>query len=192
MTVPTWLRSPWANLVCTQAAWFACVIGAAKEWPWLGPVVTVVWCGLWLWLSSHRRADLILVVGSAVVGYVVDSALVLGGFFAFAPAVQLGGPSPLWMVALWALFGTSVRGPMRRLLDKPLLSAVVGAVAGPLAYGGGVRLGAASFGDDDVASRLAIGVAWAIALPLLGLLERRTRPGAVVGASVEPGLSSAG
>ena len=186
MTVPTWLRSPWANLVCTQAAWFACVIGAAKEWPWLGPVVTVVWCGLWLWLSSHRRADLILVVGSAVIGYVVDSALVLGGFFAFAPAVQLGGPSPLWMVALWALFGTSVRGPLRRLLDKPLLSAVVGAVAGPLAYGGGVRLGAASFGDDAVASRLAIGIAWAIALPLLGLLERRTRP------SVEPGLSSAG
>ena len=192
MTVPTWLRSPWANLVCTQAAWFACVIGAAKEWPWLGPVVTVVWCGLWLWLSSHRRADLILVVGSAVIGYVVDSALVLGGFFAFAPAVQLGGPSPLWMVALWALFGTSVRGPLRRLLDKPLLSAVVGAVAGPLAYGGGVRLGAASFGDDDVASRLAIGIAWALALPLLGLLERRTRVDAVVGASVEPGLGSAG
>ena len=49
-----------------------------------------------------------------------------------------------------------------------------------------MRLGAASFGDDDVASRLAIGIAWALALPLLGLLERRTRPG------VEPGLSSAG
>ena len=55
-------------------------------------------------------------------------------------------------------------------------------------------MGAAAFGEDDVASRLAIGVAWALALPLLGLLERRTRPSAyaVVGASVEPGLKSAG
>jgi hypothetical protein len=173
--VPARLRSPWANLVCTQAAWFACVVGAAQQWPWLGPVVTVVWCGLWLWLSARRRADLLLLVGSAVVGYALDSMLVLGGFFAFAPAVQLGGPSPLWMVALWALFGTTLRGPMQRLLDKPLLAAVVGAVAGPLAYGGGVRLGAASFGDDEVTSRLAIGAAWAIAMPVLGVLERRTR-----------------
>lgn len=190
MKAPAWLRSPWANLVCTQAAWFACVVGAAKEWPWLGPVVTVVWCAVWLWLSAHRRADLLLVVGSAVLGYAFDSMLVLGGFFSFAPAVQLGGPSPLWMVALWALFGTTLRGPMHRLLDKPLLSAVVGAVAGPLAYGGGVRLGAATFGDDEVTSRLAIAVAWAIALPLLGVLERRTRPS--VEPSVDPGLSSGG
>jgi hypothetical protein len=80
------------------------------------------------------------------------------------------------MVALWVLFATTLRGPIRRLLDRPVLAALVGAIAGPVAYGGGVRMGAASFGSNPTMSRVAIGIGWAVTLPLLGWLERRLRP----------------
>jgi hypothetical protein len=34
------------NFVLIQAAWFACVLGAARGMPWLGVFATVFDCGL--------------------------------------------------------------------------------------------------------------------------------------------------
>jgi hypothetical protein len=55
------------------------------------------------------------------------------------------------------------------LSGRYALAAVLGAVAGPLSYLGGERLGAIT-----VESPLAIGIEWAIATPLLVYLKERT------------------
>jgi hypothetical protein len=171
LVLPSWLP-----LVANQAGWFACVLGAAHGVAWVGPVVVAAWCSLYVAAADSPRREAALVVATAAWGYLVDAALVLGGVFAFTPPARLGWPSSPWMIALWALFGTTLRGPLARLLARPGWAALAGALAGPLAYGGGVRLGAAAFGSDPLASRVAIGAAWALTLPLLGLLERKTRP----------------
>jgi hypothetical protein len=170
LALPSWLP-----LAANQAGWFACVLGAANGVAWVGPVVVAAWCSLHVAAAEQRRREAALVVATAVWGYLVDSALVLAGVFAFTPPARLGWPSSPWMIALWALFGTTLRGPLARLLERPVWAALVGAIAGPLAYGGGVRLGAAEFGPDPLTSRIAIGAAWALTLPLLGVLERRSR-----------------
>ncbi len=160
--------------VGSQGAWFACVLGAAYGWPWLGVLATALWIGVWAARRERPRADLAFLAIVGAVGWVVDSALVLYGAFGFPEAARLGGPSPLWMVALWIGFGTTLRA-LAPLLAMPLVAVAVGALAGPLAYNGGVAFGAARFGEDAWASRLVIAAAWAAALPLLVAVERRVR-----------------
>jgi hypothetical protein len=158
----------------SQGAWFACVLGAANGTPWVGVVVTAAWAAAWVVGRGRRRADLAFLSYVGALGYLVDSIIVSAGAFGFPDAAHLGGPSPLWMVALWVGFGTTLRtlGP---LLPLPWAAMALGAVAGPLAYSGGVALGAAHFGADTVTSRVVIGAAWAVAMPLLVALERRVR-----------------
>ncbi len=170
------LKNAWFVFAMSQIVWFVCVIGAARELPWVGPVAVAAWIAVHLAVSDFPRQEAMLLGLAGVWGYALDSTLVLLGFFAFAPKARLGSPSTLWMVALWVLFATTLRGPIRRLLDRPVLAALVGAIAGPVAYGGGVRMGAASFGSNPTMSRVAIGIGWAVTLPLLGWLERRLRP----------------
>ena len=166
-------RNGWVNFAISQGAWFACVLGAAGGRPWLGPLVVLAWAALHVALcpDPRREAQLLLAVG--VLGYVLDSGLVLGGLLVFPPPSALGGPSSLWMVALWVLFGTTLHGPLAPLVARPWLAAAAGAILGPLAYGAGVRLGAAAFGPNPGVSQGAVGLVWAAALPAMGWLARR-------------------
>jgi hypothetical protein len=55
---------------------------------------------------------------------------------------------------------------MSWLKGRFVLAAVLGAIAGPLSYLAGVKLGAAQWGDETQALVL-LGIIWAIAMPLL-------------------------
>ena len=165
-------------VVGSQAAWFACVLGAARGWPWVGVVATALWVAVWLRGRPRPRADLVFLAGVGAIGFVVDSGLVAAGAFGFPDHARLGGPSPLWMVALWVGFGTTVRtlGPALGVGAAAWIAAVaLGALAGPLAYSGGVGLGAARFGEDAWRSRGIVAAAWAVAMPALVAWERRAR-----------------
>jgi membrane protein implicated in regulation of membrane protease activity len=58
------------------------------------------------------------------------------------------------------------------LAGRPLLAAALGAVGGPLAYFGGVGLGALAFPGGLAWALALIAVEWAIAMPLLLGLNR--------------------
>jgi hypothetical protein len=74
--------------------------------------------------------------------------------------------APPWLVLLWIQFGMLLRTSMGFLENRPGLAAGVGLLAAPLAYSGGVRLGAASFGALEWQSLLCLGLEWAVLLPL--------------------------
>lgn len=158
----------------SQGAWFACVLGAAQGLPWLGVVVTAVWVAVWAGGRGQPRSDLGLLAGVAAIGVVADAALVGLGAFGFPGEGWRIGLSPAWMVALWVSFGTTLRtlGPA---LGAGWTAALVGAVAGAVAYSGGVSFGAARFGDDVWGSRLIVAAVWAAVMPALVELERRIR-----------------
>ena len=159
------------NFVAFQCCWFTNVINAANGVPWLGPLVTV------LWLTGHlaslrgatapggTAAEVRVLLAAIAIGWTADSMLTLAGLISFAENAQLGGPSPLWTVALWACFAATLRHSLGWLRARWLLAAVLGAVGGPLAYLGGESLGAISLvGDFSVA---AVSVQYAIATPVL-------------------------
>jgi hypothetical protein len=77
------------------------------------------------------------------------------------------------MVALWMNLAATLRHSLSWLCGRPVLALVMGAVAGPLAYWGGARLGAVELGAPLGSSLAAIAVEWALALPLLAWAAAR-------------------
>ena len=171
------------NLIAFQLCWLAAVVGAANAMPYLGPLFAVVWLPIHLLATkSSARTEAMLILAAGALGYVLDSVLVLGGWMSFPPQARLGAPSTVWMVTLWLGFAATLRHGLGWLRGRYLLGALLGAVAGPLAYWGGSRLGAVIL-TEAVPSLLVVGVEWLIAMPLLlglvTLLERARagRPG---------------
>jgi hypothetical protein len=73
------------------------------------------------------------------------------------------------MIALWAVFATSLNLSMGFLKGRLWLAALVGGIGGPVSYLAGGRLGGLEMADPA----LALGVqalGWAVLLPLLSHL----------------------
>jgi hypothetical protein len=102
---------------------------------------------------------------AALTGAVFENVLLALGWMQVQDGVY-------WLVALWALFATTLNGSLRMLQGRPWLAAGLGAVGGPLAYYAGARLGALEL-VQPAAMMAALALAWALATPLLLLLARR-------------------
>jgi hypothetical protein len=172
------MTSPIVSLVAFYLCWFACVGGAARGVPWVGPLAVALYVILHLrtipsGAERTRQAWLLAAAGGA--GYAADSILVLSGVLTFPPHAVLGWPSTVWMVALWVLQAAVLGGVMSWMRDRFVLAAALGAVGGPLAYLAGERMGAAMLGPARPVALAAIAVEWALAMPLLVWMEGRAR-----------------
>lgn len=155
-----------ANVVVYQCAWFACVLSAAAHRPWIGVGVAVAAVLLHLWVAPAPRRELALVVLTALAGAAFEALLVASGWVRPSPVLLLGSLVPVWMVALWAVFATTLNVSLRALRQRYLISAVIAAIGAPLAYGAGVAMGAMEWVQATPAL-LLVGAGWAVLLPLL-------------------------
>ena len=160
------LLHKFANFIAFQAAWFAAVLGAAHGMPWLGVVAVPAALALHLALSPDWRPELLLALAAAGTGFVFDSILIAAGMFSPVPYILPSPFSSLWMVMLWVNLATTLNVSMGWLSGRYALAAVFGAIGGPLAYYSGAKLGAMTR-LPDVGGLAGIGIAWAIAMPLL-------------------------
>lgn len=171
------------NFVLFQAGWFACLLLAARGWPVAasGSIALVV--AVHLWRAPRPAPEARLVLCAMAVGLVVDSVVVSQGVIRYHVGQPFAALPPHWIVALWALFATTLNVSMRWLKNpaastrsmfggRRWLAALMGAVAAPLSYAAGVRLGAAEFIDTRHALLLLAAV-WAVAMPLLVWLGER-------------------
>jgi hypothetical protein len=72
-------------------------------------------------------------------------------------------------------FGTTLRGSLSWLVGRYALAAVLGAVAGPLSYLDGAKLGAVTLHPSRAFSIAALAVGWAVVMPLLVWLAHGRR-----------------
>jgi hypothetical protein len=172
------MRQPLVSFVAFYLCWFACVGGAARGLPWLGPLAVAVYAALYLRTFSsgrERTRQVRLLALAGVAGYAADSILVLTGVLTFPPHAVLGWPSTAWMVALWVLQAAVLGGVMSWMQGRFALAAVAGAIGGPLAYLAGERAGAAVLGPTHAVAFTVVAAEWAVAMPLLVWLEMRAR-----------------
>jgi len=160
------------NVLLFQIGWFACVLGAAHGLPWVGALAAAVIITWHLARAAQPGRELVLVAAAAVLGALFDTLLVWAGWIRFGSGTLLAGTAPYWMVALWAIFATTLNVSLRSLRARLGLAALLGAVGGPAAYYAGARLGALEFAAAG-AALAAIGIGWAILAPaLLGAARR--------------------
>ena len=160
------------NFVLFQLGWFACVLGAAQGYPWAGTLVAVAIVAWHIRSAARPAAEVSLLVQVVLIGAVWDSLLVMLGWIAYPSGTLLTGTAPHWILALWALFATSLNVSMRWLKGRWLLAALMGGVCGPLSYWAAVRLGAVQF-VHPAQVIVALAVGWALIMPALMLLSQR-------------------
>lgn len=154
------------NFLAFQAGWFASVLGAAQSMPWVGPAVVLA--VVVLHLRQARRPDLEagLLVASGIIGLYFDSLLVSLGWVTYPSGLISGSFAPYWIVTMWVLFATTLNSSMAWLKGRHALAALLGAVAGPLSYVAGAKLGGIEF-VEQVGALVFLSIGWAAAMPVL-------------------------
>jgi len=160
------------NFVAFQVGWFACVLGGAYHLPWLGTILVSVIIAVHVSRASRPRAELSLVLLAISIGSVWDSYLVWQGWLEYPSGTLIADTAPHWILAMWGVFATTLNVSLRWLKQRWLIAIVSGAIAGPLAYYAGARLGGVVFTDETTAL-IALGLGWAVLMPLLMALSQR-------------------
>lgn len=166
------------TVVGFQVVWLACALGAAADLPMLG-VAAASLLLVWHLAASPRVApEVALVLLAGAGGVVGESLLVASGAVAYASPTPRLALAPLWIVALWLAFATTI-APTERMLGRwPLAKAAVfGALLGPLAYVAGARLGALTLPQSGLSGYLPIALVWGIAMPALMAARRHGASG---------------
>ena len=167
------------SFVLWQGAWFACVAGAGAGHPELGSLGAGILIIAALAVRKALASEALSVLAAGIAGFLVDSGLVRLGLMEFPDAARLGAPSTLWMALLWCNLAAHI-GPGSAfgwLVDRPWLAAFIGATSGPLAYFGGMKLGAITL-IDPIGNVLAVlAVVWGVGFPGLYALRHLCRRG---------------
>lgn len=170
-----WMRLL-ADVAMFEAAWFACVLGAAHDRVPAGVLAVAIVVGMQWIASDARRSDAWLVLAALAIGALWDGALSRWQVVEYAAPGPLGaGFAPVWILALWALFAMMLRNPLRWLHDRPWPAALLGGVGGWLSYRGAAALGACRF-PDPLQAAAVLSIGWAVITPLLLGLARRLDP----------------
>lgn len=119
-----------ANFALFQAAWLVCAL-APRPWDLLGGALALALQFAFICAPREWR----VVAAVIAVGGAIDTALAAAGIIHFDAAV-----APPWLLLLWANFAATLRHSLAWLSRRAALAAVCGAIAGPVAYGGGAAI----------------------------------------------------
>jgi hypothetical protein len=163
---------PIVNFLLFQVGWFACVLGGAYSWPWLGTFVAIFIVGFHVFYSTYPGREIWLILFAVVIGAAWDSLLVWLQWITYASGMWSTNLAPHWIIALWALFATTLNVSLRWMKRRLVIAVLSGAIAGPLAYYAGFRLGAVNFTDTSRAL-VALSIGWAVLMPAMLIVANR-------------------
>lgn len=172
------------NFIVFQLLWWACVL--APKFALSGAVFILVaaYTAIHLtWLEPAKQTLPLLL--TALIGALLDQVGYRWGWVAFPFSDPQSAYLPLWMLALWFAFATTLNVSMRWMQGKPLLAAVLGAIFGPMAYWGAAALSVVSL-PYETGSLIWIGLEWAIAMPLLLWIRARYNQLLVLPSQAQP------
>ncbi|MCH8498733.1 MAG: DUF2878 domain-containing protein [Marinobacter sp.] len=159
-----------ANLVMFQTGWFLCVLfpGIATAFIGFGIVLAHL-CTL----SKRPREEFNFILMGTLLGTLLDGLWFQVGVMQ-DPASQVQW-TPFWLVAIWALFMTTLSHSMAWLGQSRWLPWALAPLAGPFAYWSASKLGAVALPDLSV-SLPALAMGWLVLFPLLLGLRKRFFP----------------
>jgi len=160
------------NFGSFQLAWFACVLAAAEGRALLATLAVAAAVAAHLWLAPRRAPEAMLVLVVTSIGLFWDSLVVSLGLVRYSSGNFADGVAPVWIIAMWALFATTLNLSLGWMKGRPWLAAVAGAVGGPLAFFSAYRLGSVEL-VEPVLALVAQGLGWSAIMPLLVALAAR-------------------
>lgn len=160
------------NFLAFQVGWFSSVLGAARDLPWLGPVVLLGVIAIHLRRARRPDLEIGLILACGIIGTWFDSLLVMTGWVTY-PAGQFNAMmAPYWIIGMWMMFATTLNQSMGWLKGRAVLAAVLGGIAGPASYLAGQKLGGIQF-QEPVYAMAALAIGWAVLMPIVVELAER-------------------
>ncbi|MGA9334559.1 MAG: DUF2878 domain-containing protein [Rudaea sp.] len=158
----------WINAIFYQLTWIVAVAGAGHGLWWPGPLLLVVFMAWQLTVSTQRRADALLLLCAAAIGFAMDSGLVQSGVLHYSAAVPWPTLAPIWIVALWMSFALTLNHCLSYLKAHLLAAAALGAIGAPLAYWAAASTwGALHFAASQATALIVLAAIWAVLTPVL-------------------------
>ena len=160
------------NFVLFQLGWFACVLGAANQMPWLGFVIAASLAGIQLVFIANPVKELQLMLVASVIGATFDQLILNHGVVHY----QANGWSPtivpVWIIGLWVVFASTLNASLRWMRHRYVIAVLFGAIGGPLAYMAAEKLGAVTL-TITPSSHIVLAVGWGVLTPLLMVLSKK-------------------
>lgn len=149
------------NVIGFQLSWLACVVGGALPGG-MAVGAFLIWHVRCLHPGEGR-----LMLAVTLAGLLMDTLLYHLGIFQF-PGHD-GALIPAWLMLLWLAFTATLLHSLRVMFVRPWLIGLVSAVAAPLSYYAGSRLGAVDLSEYGV---WIIGLSWGLLMLCAALLYR--------------------
>lgn len=154
--------------------WLAAVGGAAQGYWWIGPLALVAFAAWQLPTSSQPRADTILMLGTALLGFAIDSFWVQSGLMRFTTPLPWATAAPVWIVALWMGFALTLNHSLASLKRHLAWAAALGVIGGPLAYAAAAGAwNAVELSEPTWMAYSALALAWGLVTPVLLIAAHR-------------------
>lgn len=170
------------NFLIYQGVWLACVIGAGSGIPWLGVAVAIL-ALTWHWHVALRpRVELKLIAMTGLIGGLWETLLVRADWVRYQGDLP-DGWTPLWIVALWLVFATTLNFSLSWLKGRYVLASALGALGGPAAWAAGEKMGALQL-QHGQQSLWVIAIGWLVIMPLLIALSDWLTPRPVHGGGI--------
>jgi hypothetical protein len=160
------------NILGFQTAWWACVLSARANASWIGIGVTAAVFALHLARAPRRQSEAWFIPLAALLGFAADTTATLLDALRFSHGLGQFIPTPLWVMALWLAFATTLNTTFAWLRNHLVVAVVLGVVSGPLSYAAGAALGVVNI-PDALWSIAILGLLWGTALPVLVLIGAR-------------------
>ncbi len=157
------------NAALFQAGWLLCVL---ERGPLALIATALILAVHGRWVCQNPR-EWWLILGLGAFGTALDFLLLQAGVFRF----EGHDFPPFWLTAMWLLFASTLNHSLRWLQARWWLAALCGAIAAPLSYMAGARLGAL---EIDTARLPLLALAWALLLPLVYHINQRLLPAAAI------------
>ena len=160
------------NFIGFQVGWFSCVLGAANDKALLGMIIALGIVIYHVVSQANSINELKLVLVAVVIGLFWETWVLSLSILQYPSHPEASFWAPYWLIMMWALFATTINLSMGWLKGRWVLSVLMGAVFGPLAFIGGEKLGAVAFLDSTL-SIITLSVGWGLLMPLLLWIAER-------------------
>lgn len=161
------------NFLLYELGWFACVLGVAWGYQWLGISITLGLVAVHLWLARDRAVQIRLMGCAALLGVAVDTVQLWTGTFRYPGGQLVEWFPPPCMPVLWLQFATILRYCLNWLSGRYLLAGLLALAGAPLAFVAGQSLGAIEFLPPRWLHVGVLGAVWSMCVPLLVYISDR-------------------
>lgn len=165
------------NLASFQLLWFICVQGNNV----LALSALIIFFGIHVLFVAKENAEYLFVAIFSLLGFVVESAVNTLGLIHYADGFSLSLfnhtilTSPLWLLCLWAGFGTTFFHSLAWLGAKPLLGSALVIISIPFSYYFGAELSDSVFPGSAMVALTIITLIWLAILPFGFFLVEQLR-----------------